>query len=35
MRFKKISNYFWKVETNGILIIGTWEQCQKELLKFF
>ncbi len=31
MRFKRVSNHFWRVESNGILIVGTWEQCQKEL----
>lgn len=34
MKFKKISEDFWKVESMGIVIIGTWDQCQKELSKF-
>ncbi|MCQ8213060.1 hypothetical protein NON08_11095 [Cetobacterium somerae] len=32
MRFKRVSNHFWRVESNGFIIVGTWEQCQKELL---
>lgn len=32
MRFKRVSNHFWRVESNGVFIVGTWEQCQRELL---
>lgn len=34
MKFKRISEYYWKVESMGIVIIGTWDQCQKEFAKF-
>lgn len=33
MKFKRLSNCFWKVESMGIVVIGTWEDCQKELQK--
>lgn len=32
MRFKRVSNHFWKVEFNGFISIGTWEQINRELL---
>lgn len=33
MKFKRVSDHFWKVESMGVIIIGTWEQCQKEIEK--
>lgn len=31
MKFKRLSNHFWKVEANGHVLVGTWDQLEKEL----
>nr|WP_307775660.1 hypothetical protein [uncultured Cetobacterium sp.] len=33
MKFKRISNNFWKVESMGIVVFGTWDECQKKIEK--
>lgn len=34
MKFKRLSTYFWRVETKGVFIVGTWDECQKEIGKY-
>lgn len=29
MKFKKVSNNFWKLEVKGEVHVGTWEQLQE------
>lgn len=29
MKYKKLSNHFWKVEINGNIIVGNWENINK------
>lgn len=33
MRFKKLSNNFWKLEANGHVFVGTWATVNKEAQK--
>ena len=31
MKFKRLSNHFWKCEIQGTLFVGTWEQLEQEI----
>lgn len=31
MKFKKLSNNFWKCEFNGKVFVGTWNKVQEEI----
>ena len=33
MKFKKLSDHFWKVEANGNILIGPYEQLEKQLMQ--
>lgn len=35
MKFKRLSELLWRVESKEFCISGTWEECQKIIFNFY